>query len=162
MRLGSNSFGPTQLPQEAKQAVITWLSEENTRIDQVEFVQGGSAPVTLNDAELTARPTFTPKTGGPSFDCAHAGNDVERTICSDTSLAALDLALSKLYNEIRHGFGSQRARQQLEQLQREWLRQRDRACATGDSRACLRTRYATQMTVLSNWIPVVPPPPLRR
>lgn len=158
LQLGSNSLGPEQLPREAKQAVIAWLSDENIRADQVEFFHGSDASVTVNDAELTARPTFTPPAGGPAFDCAYAGNGVERTICSDTSLAAQDLALSKLYNEIRLGSGTQYARQQLQQLQRQWLQQRDRACASAaNGPACLRTHYDSQTTVLSKWVPVAPP-----
>ncbi len=162
LQLGSNSFGPGQLPREAKQALINWLSDENIRVDQVEFFQGSSAPVPVNDADLTARPTFTPPAGGPAFDCAHAGTSVEHTICSDTGLAAQDLALSKLYKEIRGGSGTQYARLQLQQLQRQWLQQRDAACAaTASPTHCLRARYAEQMQVLNNWVPVAPPRPHR-
>lgn len=157
LQLGSNSFGPKQLPPEAKQALIRWLSDENIRVDRAEFFQGSSAPVSINDARLKARRTFKPPAGGPAFDCAHAYNNVEVIICSDTSLAAQDLALSKVYNEIRLGSGTQNARQQLQQLQRQWLQQRDVDCASAANvSACLGTHYAAQTTVLRNWVPVVP------
>jgi uncharacterized protein YecT (DUF1311 family) len=158
LQLGSNSFGPEQLPREAKQALISWLSDENIRVDQVEFFHGSGAPVRIDDVDLKARPTFIPPAGGPAFDCAHASNNVERTICSDTGLAAQDLALSKLYNQIRLGSGTQYARQQLQQLQRQWLKQRDRDCASAaSSSACLGMHYAAQTTVLRNWVPAAPP-----
>lgn len=158
LQLGSNSFGPGQFPPEAKQALIDWLSDENIRVDQVEFLYGSSAPVMLNDSDLKPRSTFKPPIGGPAFDCSLARNDVERTICSDSSVAAQDLALSKLYNEIYRGSATQYARQQLQQLQREWLQQRDRDCASSvNGTACLSTHYAAQTSVLSNWVPVALP-----
>lgn len=103
LQLGSNSFGPGQLPREAKQAVVAWLSDEHIRVDRVEFFHGSGGSVIVDDMDLAARPAFTPPAGGPAFDCAHAGTDVEHAICSDTGLAAQDLALSKLYNQIRLG-----------------------------------------------------------
>jgi uncharacterized protein YecT (DUF1311 family) len=158
LQLGSNSIGPGQLPPEAKQALINWLSDENIRVDQVVFFYGSGAPVTLDDSDLKPRSTFKPRAGGPAFDCSLARNDVERTVCSDTNLAAQDLALSKLYNEIYRGSATQYARQQLRQLQREWLQQRDRDCATSvNGTACLSTHYDAQTSVLSNWVPVAPP-----
>lgn len=161
LKLGSNSFGPSQLPAEAKQALIDWLSDENIHVDRVEFFQGNFAPVIVNDAELTARPTFAPPTGGPAFDCAFAHNDVERTICGDYSLAAHDLALSKVYSGMRLGSSTQDAREQLQKLQRRWLQQRDRTCtAAADLPACLAMQYDAQRNVLDNWVPVALPRPL--
>jgi len=68
----------------------------------------------------------------PAFDCAKAATDVERMICSDEELAALDRAVSRLYSGVRR---SRRA--SLNSSQPNWLKERD-ACTDKD---CLVTKY---------------------
>ncbi len=64
----------------------------------------------------------------PSFDCARASIPVERLICADDELAALDRAIARLYAAT-----PARQRRTLFQGQANWLEERNR-CA---DRACL-------------------------
>jgi uncharacterized protein YecT (DUF1311 family) len=62
-----------------------------------------------------------------SFDCAKAGNTVEKLICSQAVLRWQDLALSRSYRAAREavtGF----ARDDLVVGERDWVRERDRRC----------------------------------
>ncbi|MGX9390175.1 lysozyme inhibitor LprI family protein [Nitrobacteraceae bacterium UC4446_H13] len=62
-----------------------------------------------------------------SFDCAKAGNAVEKFICSQAVLRWHDLALSRSYAAARaKAIGS--ARDDLLASQRDWVRERDRRC----------------------------------
>jgi len=47
-------------------------------------------------------PQMQPASAHPSFDCSRARTDVEKTICADPKLAALDSALNWLWKEIEH------------------------------------------------------------
>ena len=74
----------------------------------------------------------------PSFDCAAADSAVERMICADAELRALDRGLAIFY---RSGLrGEYRARVAREQ--REWLRSERDACTTP---RCLRDTMMQQM-----------------
>lgn len=62
-----------------------------------------------------------------SFDCAKAGNTVEKFICSQAVLRWHDLALSRSYAAAKAAVGGA-ARDDLVLDQREWVRERDRRC----------------------------------
>src|SRR5256885_12360 len=66
----------------------------------------------------------------PSFACARAANTVERMICGDAELSALDRGIAIFYAAARRAPRHGRALRE----QREWLATRD-ACT---ARACLR------------------------
>ena len=83
--------------------------------------------------------------GGPSFDCRRAQTVVERTICAEPLLGALDAALADSYrmktarlNDAEAG--EERARQNA------WLALRDRC---GGDVACLEQAYEGRIAVLS-------------
>jgi uncharacterized protein len=53
--------------------------------------------------ELAARlKQMAPASAHPSFDCSRAGTDVEKAVCADPKLAALDAALNWLWQRIPH------------------------------------------------------------
>lgn len=69
----------------------------------------------------------------PSFDCGKASNAVERAICADPELAALDVEMSAIYAQKRATVNG-RAAEELVAGQRAWMRLRGRC---GGDAACL-------------------------
>ena len=61
----------------------------------------------------------------PSFDCAKASNAVERAICTDPNLAALDVEMATLYSAAR-GAAQGSAAEKLVAAQRAWMKRRGR------------------------------------
>ncbi|QGZ42986.1 DUF1311 domain-containing protein [Pseudoduganella flava] len=154
LRLGSNDFAADAVPEPALKALRDWIAEEQLRPASVEFIdrQGKSSKADVAAFAPPAR--FVPPEGGPSFDCAQAGNAIERAICGTPALALADLELTKLYTEIRHGHDTLAARAELQALQRQWLRERDKQCrAAADLPGCLLDQYRAQHKRLMNWLP---------
>ncbi len=97
------------------------------------------------EAMLGAQPggaTDGPQLPVASFDCAKATQWVEKTICSDSALAALDRRLSRVFAEARRELAPRTAKLLAEQ--REWLGDRQE-CGTEEDQpaqaACLSARY---------------------
>src|SRR6266851_6779593 len=86
---------------------------------------------------------------GPSFDCAKASNDVERTICKDPELAKADREMAAAYATVAAKL-SGAAKENLEKEQVRWLGDRNRGCAadTDGIAPCLKRRYAARTTNL--------------
>lgn len=91
-----------------------------------------------------------------SFDCAKAATTVERLICADRKLGALD---AELAGEIKKALAAAPAqRDELLKQERRWVRERDRACAipigglTDAARArgidCLTTAYDARIAAV--------------
>jgi uncharacterized protein YjbI with pentapeptide repeats len=91
----------------------------------------------------------------PSFDCAHAGSEVEKAVCADPELAALDAGLSWLWQRVPHTM------QELE-IQRKWVGARatcpskDYASSpdaisfgSADLRGCIGIAYAERIRALA-------------
>jgi uncharacterized protein len=74
-----------------------------------------------------------------AFDCAKAASTVERTICGDPALSALDERLATLYAARRSQDKSATA------TQRTWLKEVRDKCGTA---ACLDTAYKTRIQAL--------------
>lgn len=83
----------------------------------------------------------------PSFDCARAGTEVERTICASEELAALDREEARLYRIARAVPRAQR--RALLQRQRAFLRERD-SCTQSASPLgeCVRDAYLGEIAEL--------------
>ncbi|TCS35086.1 uncharacterized protein DUF1311 [Reinekea marinisedimentorum] len=74
--------------------------------------------------------------GRPSFNCSKASTEVEKSICSSSSVAALDVVLSKVYKKIlAAGFD------EVRETQRAWLKERDR-CLHDETSGWLREPLA--------------------
>jgi uncharacterized protein YecT (DUF1311 family) len=152
--LGSNGMTAQAMPPAAKRALSDWLSGQNLRTTRAAFVGRSEQRTALAAVDFTARDAFVAPPTGPSFDCRRAGSPVETAICGDKDLAARDLALNALYDEVRQGSDTVSARTQLQGLQRSWLKERDRDCT--DARrmaACLAAQYDAQRKRLENWVP---------
>jgi len=152
--LGSNGLSAEQIPAPARQALIDWLTENALKPESVAFVGNTGARTALDPSGFQARASYQPPAGGPSFDCARASSQIDKAICGDAELAALDLKLAQLFKEIRQGHDTVGARSQLVELQRTWLHGRNADCAHApDLAACLKTSYRAQHERLMNWIP---------
>lgn len=85
---------------------------------------------------------------GPSFDCAKASNDVERTICGSPALATSDRNLSSLYATLLARLDGP-ARESLEKGQIRWIAERNRKCRPGSHRGaiehCLESEYGDRI-----------------
>lgn len=69
---------------------------------------------------------------GPSFDCTKAVTLVEKTICSDAELSALDREFAKVY---RRALDAAKDRQSVLSEQRSWLQERERVCGADSNPA---------------------------
>ena len=82
----------------------------------------------------------------PSFDCAKASG-VERTVCAEPRLAALDARLTDLYRRALRTAPAEA--ETTRQAQRAWLRQRNEACAKAERAApCLDGYYRSRIETL--------------
>jgi uncharacterized protein len=85
-----------------------------------------------------------------SFDCAKAGTRVEKLVCADPDLGALDERLSAAFKALgEEQTGNEWGRRApRSDDQRRWLREvRDRCADT----ACLRKAYSERLAVLVAW-----------
>jgi uncharacterized protein len=84
-----------------------------------------------------------------SFDCTKAGTRIEKLVCADPALGALDERLAAAYHALGSTFdGKWSIDRAIAGDQRHWLgRVRDR-CADA---ACLQRSYATRLDVLEHW-----------
>lgn len=152
--IGSNGLSAEQIPPQARQALIDWLTENELKPEAVAFVGNGGARTPLAAAGFQARTQYQPASGGPSFDCARAASQIDKAICGDTGLAKRDLELATLFKEIRQGHDTVGERNQVVEFQRNWLRRRNAECThAADMIACLRDSYRAQHERLMNWIP---------
>lgn len=78
---------------------------------------------------------------GPSFDCRRAGNDIEKLICSDAKLAALDVQMADLFGKAMHqSKGSDKA--DLLAEQRGWIKNRNDCAKRAEPRRnCVFDHY---------------------
>jgi len=153
--LGSNGMSARAIPPSARAALIAWLRENDIAIASAAFVDGAGARSALDAGAFRSPAPFQPAPGGPAFDCRLASDRIEQAICHDAALSAKDLALGRLYKEIRRGSATTVARDQLQALQRGWLKERNSECAGADTVSCLAGQYDAQYQRLENWVPGV-------
>jgi uncharacterized protein len=88
----------------------------------------------------------------PSFDCARAGNAVDRLICSDAGLAKLDRELAEHYDALRRAL-SPEGLTVLLTSQRKWLASRNRCASKEVSHdqgvTCLSSLYSDRTDELN-------------
>lgn len=86
----------------------------------------------------------------PSFDCLKARSTVERQICADPALAALDRRVSALFARgmAAHSALSDRDRKGWRDVQRVWLTERDRCGRAEAPKTCITTAYQHRIAEL--------------
>lgn len=93
-------------------------------------------------AGLAAAALVAMSSAASAFDCSKASTAIEKAICADTSLKAVDDAMADAYSALRSRL-DEAQRQALKGDQIDWLRRRENLCSTGDDAApvdgtCLR------------------------
>jgi len=86
-----------------------------------------------------------------SFDCAKASAAIEKTLCSNVSLARLDRAVAQAYSQQIGNADGDAAKKQVRDAQRGWLAKRKTACPQDgkDAVACLTKFYQARLTALN-------------
>lgn len=74
-----------------------------------------------------------------SFDCAKASNDVEKLICADSELSALDSTLGNLFSS------GIRKNTDVATDQKKWLREQRNTCKTPE---CIKAAYSRRIEYL--------------
>ena len=83
----------------------------------------------------------------PSFDCDKSKTDVERIICNDDELAALDVELAKAFaNALAHAPAY--TVNDLRDVQKSWRRTMLNCSKTDDARACTVAAYRERLQQL--------------
>ncbi len=156
LTLGSNGMPAAGIPQQARAALAAWIDEHGLKPAAVEFIDHAGAMSALPLAAFQPRARFEPPPGGPSFDCGGRLDAVEKAICGDAALKELDLELGQTFERMRLGQSTAGARQQLVDLQRTWLKNRNAHCASVPAKNdCLKAEYITQQDRLMNWVPAL-------
>ena len=88
---------------------------------------------------------------GPSFDCARAASPVEKAICADPALAALDVKVATAFQYAMDRFGGA-DRDTLLVTQREWVKRNATVCSNRNQgiKSCLTFYYQDRLGEL-NW-----------
>ena len=101
---------------------------------------------------------FTADAVGAGFDCAGARTAVERYICGEPRISALDAALNDLYQDLLKKMAPSEV-EGLAQEQRNWLKVRDNACDIDAPevenrvrRQCMEKMYADRISALSHML----------
>lgn len=91
-------------------------------------------------------PAFAAK---PSFNCSKATHEVEKLICNDDELAALDVKLNDLYKIVYNNTPTA-AQKRLKSKQIGWSKGRNDCWKVDDQRACVRGEYETRINELKD------------
>jgi uncharacterized protein YecT (DUF1311 family) len=86
----------------------------------------------------------------PAFDCAKASTAIEKAICSDTALVALEERMTQAYGEVRKAL-KPKERAALLESQRKWLASRDQCedVTVEKTGACVREKTEERRALLA-------------
>ncbi len=107
-------------------------------------------PLTLALAALTARAGAAPgqpTSPGPTFECARASGQIEKLICQEADLAALDRRMAEVYAAAVKAWPANIAAEQRA-YQRGWIKGRNDCWKADDPRACSQLSYRTRIVEL--------------
>jgi len=154
LTLGSLVYSESNIPDSARHALFAWITEQDFEVARAHFIGKEGVSRSMGAEAFAVPVAWRPSEKGPSFDCAKAVARIEILICANVTLSRLDLQMSSIYEQVRAGNPALSAREELRELQRRWLHQRQESCA-GDSNAaqCLAEQYRNQNKALNNWVP---------
>ena len=90
----------------------------------------------------------------PSFDCKKAEGSVEKLICGDDQLAAMDVELARIYGLARDDKDlTETQHDDLTAAQRSWIEGRDACDQAADERMCVEEAYVTRIADLREAYP---------
>jgi uncharacterized protein len=84
---------------------------------------------------------------GPAYDCRQASGSIEKLICDDPALAALDRTLSPVYAAALNKAGNEDS-PRLKTEQRGWIKGRNDCWKADDRRACVIDEYRRRILEL--------------
>jgi uncharacterized protein len=105
-------------------------------------------------AALCAAPLAS-RAAAPAFDCTKARGTVERLVCSDAALAALDRKMSSVFAGAMKNLPAPEKKIQRT-LQRGWIKGRNECWKSDDKRACVTEAYRTRIAELQARYRLVP------
>lgn len=85
-----------------------------------------------------------------SFDCKRAVTSIEKAICNDNELSALDEKLADTYKNLKSRF-PEFVQSNLKLTQKEWLKTRDRLCSAAKM-GCLKYQYTYRIERLNSYL----------
>jgi uncharacterized protein len=104
-----------------------------------------ASPAIAKEAPPPAAQASAPSAGGgPSFDCAQAALPVEKLICGDGRLAALDRALDRAYVAAMRRWPDD-VKTSARAAQRAWIAQRNGCAKRPDATACVTASYQRRL-----------------
>lgn len=85
----------------------------------------------------------------PSFDCAKAGSEAEKLVCSDPALARFDNEVARLFALAGKDPNlTPQAASELTTVQRGWVKGRDDCWKASDKRQCVLASYGSRIQEL--------------
>ena len=105
-----------------------------------------SAIVSIGVCTLFSAQAFAAK---PSFNCSKATHEIEKLICSDDELAALDVSLNDLYKVVMKNTPAA-AQKRLKAEQSGWVKGRNDCWKADDKHACTKGEYEARINVLKD------------
>jgi uncharacterized protein len=85
-----------------------------------------------------------PSANGPTFDCSRATEPVEKTICKDAGLTALDREMGAAWDKAILRWPSEEGTRQ-KPLQLAWIKTRNGCRKASDLLGCIETRYKERL-----------------
>ncbi len=131
----------TTISTDAKKTLIADTPDtvHETNLDQdAKDTQASSVVAETNDS-LNQEKTYE-----TSFNCTKASNFVEKSICTDSSLAQLDIALSDTYKE---KLSQADNKAEFKQNQKEWVLNTEDAC---QDKECIENAINQRISYLKN------------
>lgn len=96
---------------------------------------------------------------GPPGDCSRAATPIDRLVCRDPELAALDLRLAATYGSalaVHRQVGDARGVRRLRESQRKWAAERSECVNTANPVGCVGYRYELRIAKLQVEYAMVP------
>ena len=106
----------------------------------VALLSGGGSHATAGAQEAA-----TPSPAVASFDCRKASTSIEKTICADPELGALDRRLSSVYARAIRNLDAKDIGQAA------WLKKEREGCGSNDAKRCLSYEYQKRIEVLESF-----------
>jgi uncharacterized protein len=110
-------------------------------------------PVLVAVLLFVARPAAAQ---GPSYDCTKATASMEKLVCGDQQLSALDRQLAEVYAAATKKAANEHP-PTLKATQRGWVKGRDDCWKGQDQRACVKGQYEDRIVELQATYRLLPP-----
>jgi uncharacterized protein len=105
-----------------------------------------SVMVVISCFALLSNPAFAAR---PSFNCSKATHEIEKLICNDNELAALDVSLNNVYKAVLKNTPAA-AQKRLKSEQIGWSKGRNDCWKSDDKRVCVKGEYETRINELKD------------